>query len=264
MSNDSIRWEQDADGVVLLTLDAPAASANTMDQAFAESLERTLDRLENERDTVSGVVIASAKKTFFAGADLNVLIAVTPDSLDEFGAFLTGIKGNLRRLERLGKPVVAVINGAALGGGFEIALAANHRIVLDSPKAIVGFPEVQLGLLPGAGGVTRTVRMLGILPALMGCLLQGQRLRPAQAKELGVVDEIVATPEELLPAAKAWIAANPEVQKPWDADPKYRIPGGTPAQASFAANLPAFPANLRKQIKGATSSTSSAARSPRT
>jgi 3-hydroxyacyl-CoA dehydrogenase/enoyl-CoA hydratase/3-hydroxybutyryl-CoA epimerase len=251
MSSDSIRWSQDADGVVVLTLDAPGASANTMDQAFAESLQATLDRLENERDSISGVVIASAKKTFFAGADLNVVIAVTPESLDEFGAFLAQIKANLRRLELLGKPVVAVINGAALGGGFEIALAANHRIVVDSPRAIVGFPEVQLGLLPGAGGVTRTVRMLGILQALMGCLLQGQRLRPAQAKELGVVDEIVAAADDLLPAAKAWIKANPEVQKPWDADPKYRIPGGTPAQASFAANLPAFPANLRKQTKGA-------------
>jgi 3-hydroxyacyl-CoA dehydrogenase/enoyl-CoA hydratase/3-hydroxybutyryl-CoA epimerase len=249
--SDSIRWEQDSGGVVVLTLDAPGASANTMDQAFAEALEATLDRLETEQDGITGVIIASAKKTFFAGADLNVVIAVTPESLGEFGAFLTQIKANLRRLELLGKPVVAVINGAALGGGFEIALAANHRIVVDTPKAIVGFPEVQLGLLPGAGGVTRTVRMLGILPALMGCLLQGQRLRPAQAKELGVVDEIVASPDELLPAARAWITANPAVQKPWDADPKYRIPGGTPAQASFAANLPAFPANLRKQTKGA-------------
>lgn len=250
-NNESIRWEQDADGVVILTLDEPNSSANTMNATFADALKQTVDRLEQEKDAIKGVVLASAKKTFFAGADLNELIKVTPETLDEFAAWLRGIKAQLRRLEQLGKPVVAVINGAALGGGLEIALAAHHRIVVDDPKAIVGFPEVQLGLLPGAGGITRSVRMLGILQALMGSLLQAQRLRPAQAKELGMVDEIVATRDELLPAAKRWIEQNPEAQQPWDADPKYRIPGGTPAQASFAANLPAFPANLRKQTKGA-------------
>ena len=124
-------------------------------------------------------------------------------------------------------------------------------MLVDDPKAVVGFPEVTLGLLPGAGGVVRSVRLLGIVQALMGCLLQGQRLRPEAAKELGLVDEVVATREDLIPAARAWIAANPEAQQPWDADKKYRIPGGTPSTPSFAANLPAFPANLRKQLKGA-------------
>src|SRR5207248_607284 len=152
--------------------------------------------------------------------------------------------------ETLGKPVVAAINGAALGGGFEIALAAHHRVVVDDPGAVVGFPEVQLGLLPGGGGVVRTVRMLGIVDALMQLLLQGQRLRPAQAKELGVVDEIVASGEELIPAAKKWIAENPEAHQPWD-EKGYKIPGGTPSTPSLAMNLPAFPANLRKQLKGA-------------
>jgi 3-hydroxyacyl-CoA dehydrogenase / enoyl-CoA hydratase / 3-hydroxybutyryl-CoA epimerase len=114
----------------------------------------------------------------------------------------------------------------------------------------VGFPEVQLGLLPGAGGVIRTVRMLGIADALLQLLMQGQRLRPAQAEELGVVDEIVATPEELVPAAKTWIKANPEAQQPWDVK-GYKIPGGTPSNPKLAQNLPAFPANLRKQLKGA-------------
>src|SRR5205807_9802014 len=94
------------------------------------------------------------------------------------------IKRQLRRLETLGKPVVAAINGAALGGGLEIALACHHRVVVDDPKAVLGFPEVQLGLLPGAGGVTRTVRMLGIVDALMQLLLQGQRLRPQKALEI--------------------------------------------------------------------------------
>ena len=174
-----------------------------------------------------------------------------PDQAAEFAAGVRGNKALLRRLETLGRPIVAAINGAALGGGLEICLACHHRIVVDDPKAVVGFPEVQLGLLPGAGGVVRTVRMLGIVQALMGCLLQGQRLRPAQAKELGLVDEIVAEPGDLIPAAKRWIEAHPDAQQPWDADKKYKIPGGTPSTPALAQNLPAFPANLRKQLKGA-------------
>ncbi len=118
----------------------------------------------------------------------------------------------------------------------------------------MGFPEVQLGLLPGAGGVVRTVRMLGIADALLKLLMQGQRLRPAQALETGILDEVVATPEELVPAAKAWVkqrAAQEEpVAQPWDVK-GYKIPGGAPSNPKLAQNLPAFPANLRKQLKGA-------------
>ncbi len=124
-------------------------------------------------------------------------------------------------------------------------------MIVDDSKAVVGFPEVTLGILPGAGGVTRTVRMIGITNALMQALLQGQRHRPAKAKELGLVDEVVPTVDDLIPAAKKWIKENPEAQQPWDADKRYKIPGGTPSTPSFAMNLPAFPANLAKQLKGA-------------
>jgi 3-hydroxyacyl-CoA dehydrogenase/enoyl-CoA hydratase/3-hydroxybutyryl-CoA epimerase len=246
----TIRWEQDEDGIVTLTLDDPEQSANTMNAAYGQSIRAALDRLEAEKDAITGVVITSAKKTFFAGGDLNDLKKVTPENAHEFADMVREGKAVLRRLETLGVPVVAAINGAALGGGFEITLACHHRIVVDDSKAVVGFPEVQLGLLPGAGGVIRTVRMLGIANALLQLLMQGQRLRPAQAKELGVVDEIVSTREELVPAAKAWIKANPEAQQPWDVK-GYKIPGGTPSNPQLAQNLPAFPANLRKQLKGA-------------
>src|SRR4051812_24830865 len=246
----TIRWEQDADGIVTLTLDDPNQSANTMNADYAESIRATVDRLEAEKDSIAGVVITSAKKTFFAGGDLNDLIRVTPDNADEFGAAVRDGKAVLRRLETLGKPVVAAINGAALGGGFEITLACHHRVIVDDPKAVVGFPEVQLGLLPGAGGVVRSVRMLGIVDALMQLLLQGQRLKPAKAAELGVVDEVVGSVDELVPAAKAWIKANPEATQPWDVK-GHKIPGGTPTNPKLAQNLPAFPANLRKQLKGA-------------
>jgi 3-hydroxyacyl-CoA dehydrogenase/enoyl-CoA hydratase/3-hydroxybutyryl-CoA epimerase len=247
----TIRWEEEPDGIVILTLDDPNQSANTMDADYIQSMQATVDRLHAEREEITGVIITSAKKTFFAGGDLNDLRLVTAETAAEFAVGIRGIKAQLRALETLGKPVVAAINGAALGGGLEIALATHHRIIVDDPRAVVGFPEVTLGLLPGAGGVVRSVRMLGIAQALMGCLLQGQRLRPAQAKELGLVDEVVATQAELIPAAMRWIAANPEAQQPWDADKRYKIPGGTPSTPAFAANLPAFPANLRKQIKGA-------------
>ena len=248
----TIRWEKDADGVVLLTLDDPNQSANTMNAAYAASMGATVERLEAEREQITGVILTSAKKTFFAGGDLNDLRRVTKANAQEFAEGLREIKSQLRRLETLGKPVVAAINGAALGGGLEIALATHHRIALDSPSVQLGFPEVQLGLLPGGGGVVRTVRMLGIVEALMQLLMQGQRLRPGKAKQLGIVDELVQTPEELIPAARAWIAskAGEEVTQPWDVK-GYKLPGGTPSNPKLAANLPAFPANLRKQIKGA-------------
>jgi 3-hydroxyacyl-CoA dehydrogenase/enoyl-CoA hydratase/3-hydroxybutyryl-CoA epimerase len=248
--NDTIRWDRGDDGIVVLTLDDPGQSANTMNEAYVRSMERTLERLEAEKEDIAGVVVTSAKSTFFAGGDLNDLVKVTPEQAAEFAEGIRLIKSQLRRLETLGKPVVAAINGAALGGGLEICLATHHRIAVDDPKVQLGFPEVQLGLLPGAGGVVRSVRMLGIVDALMQLLLQGKRLRPAKAKELGIVDELVATREELVPAAKAWIAANPDAVQPWDVA-GHKIPGGTPSNPKLAANLPAFPSNLRKQIKGA-------------
>jgi 3-hydroxyacyl-CoA dehydrogenase / enoyl-CoA hydratase / 3-hydroxybutyryl-CoA epimerase len=246
----TIRWEQGEDKIVVLTMDDPNQSANTMNAAYAESMGATLDRLEAEKEGIAGVIVTSAKKTFFAGGDLNLLKRASPENAPELAEMVRAGKAQLRRLETLGKPVVAAINGAALGGGLEIALATHHRIAVDDSKVQMGFPEVQLGLLPGAGGVVRSVRMLGIVNALMQLLMQGQRLRPAKARELGILDEIVSTRDDLIPAAKAWIAANPEAQQPWDVK-GYKIPGGTPSNPSLAQNLPAFPANLRKQLKGA-------------
>jgi len=187
MSSESttIRWDRDEDGIVVLILDDPNQSANTMNAAYKASMSATVDRLEAEKDEITGVVITSAKKTFFAGGDLNDLKLATKEQSAEIGDGIRDIKRQLRRLETLGKPVVAAINGAALGGGLEICLACHHRIAIDDPKVQLGFPEVQLGLLPGAGGVVRTVRMLGIVDALMQLLLQGQRHRPAKAMELG-------------------------------------------------------------------------------
>src|SRR3954463_4715609 len=250
MQATTIRYERGDDGIVVLTLDDPNQSANTMNAAYAASMTATVERVEAEKDEIKGVVITSAKKTFFAGGDLNDLKRARKEDAPQVAEMVRELKAQLRRLETLGKPVVAAINGAALGGGLEIALATHHRVIVDDAKAGLGFPQVQLGLLPGGGGVTRSVRMFGIANALLQLLLQGQRHRPDKALEMGLVDEVVPTREDLIPAAKKWIAENPEAVQPWDVK-GYKIPGGTPSNPSFAANLPAFPANLRKQIKGA-------------
>ncbi|MBC7297788.1 MAG: enoyl-CoA hydratase/isomerase family protein, partial [Demequina sp.] len=155
----------------------------------------------------------------------------------------------LRRLEKLGVPVVAALNGAALGGGLELALATHHRIAVRG-RGVFGLPEVGLGLLPGVGGIVRTVRLLGIRTALDKILLSGARLGPDAAHELGIVDEVVASVEDLIPAAKAWIAEHPDAKQPWDTD-GFVIPGGTPASPELGAHLPSLSANLRKKLRGA-------------
>ncbi|MDF2447460.1 MAG: fatty oxidation complex subunit alpha [Moraxellaceae bacterium] len=250
MTQSAIRWEKDADNIVTLTLDDPTQSANTMNALYQKSMGETIARLQAEKASIAGVIITSGKKTFFAGGDLDLLMQVGPEHAEEFQAGLNELNGQLRALETLGKPVVACLNGTALGGGLEIALACHRRIALNNPKAEFGLPEVMLGLLPGGGGVTRTVRMIGIQNALMNVLLQGQRMKPAKAQSTGLIDELVDTPDEMFAKAREWIKANPTAQQPWDKS-GYKIPGGTPTTPAFAANLPAFPANLRKQLKGA-------------
>ncbi|WP_243060555.1 3-hydroxyacyl-CoA dehydrogenase NAD-binding domain-containing protein [Nocardioides sp. SR21] len=247
----AVRYDRDADGIVTLTLDDPTASANTMNDLYIEAMAACVQRLYDEVDDVTGVVVASAKKTFFAGGNLKNMVQAT--KADAASVFELGetVKASLRRLELYPRPVVSAINGAALGGGFEICLATNHRIAVDDRSVKIGLPESTLGLLPGGGGVTRIVRLLGLQAGLMDVLLTGTQFNPAAAKEKGLVDELVATREELVPAAKAWIKANPEEsQNPWD-KPGYKMPGGSPTSPALAGFLPAFPALLRKQTKGA-------------
>ena len=250
MTENMIRWEQDSDGIVTLTMDDPNQGANTMNQTFQDSFRETVAKLVAEKDTISGVVLTSGKKTFFAGGDLDLLIQAQPEDAARIAHEVNAMKADLRQLETLGKPVVAAINGAALGGGLEIALACHHRVALDVKGSEIGLPEVTLGLLPGGGGVARTVRMFGLAKALMDILLQGNRRKPAAALEVGLVGELVSDPEALIAAAKGWIKANPEATQAWDVK-GYKLPGGAPSNPKLAAMLPAFPANLRKQLKGA-------------
>jgi 3-hydroxyacyl-CoA dehydrogenase / enoyl-CoA hydratase / 3-hydroxybutyryl-CoA epimerase len=217
------KYEKDADGVVTITMDMQGQSANTMNAAYLPAMNGVIQKLQAEQD-LRGVVFASAKKTFFAGGDLNDLLRVERADEATF-AMVERNKAPFRALEKLPVPVVAAINGAALGGGFELCLACNHRIVVDAPHAVVGVPEVTLGLLPGAGGVVRLTALIGLEKALP-LLLEGKQLRPAEALKQGLVDEIVSTVAELVPAAKAWIKAHPGAHaQPWD-QKGFEYPGG--------------------------------------
>ncbi|GAB2904906.1 enoyl-CoA hydratase-related protein [Streptomyces mayteni] len=247
-----IRWEQNADGIVTLLLDAPGRSANTADAAFTAALAEAVDRLERERDGagLTGVVVTSAKRTFLAGADLRELSTVTRERAADLLAANLAVKRTLRRLETLGRPVVAALNGTALGGGYELALACHHRIALDTPESRIGLPEVTLGLLPGGGGVTRTVRLLGLAGALPDVLLAGRRHTARAALAAGLVDELADTSEELLAQARAFVRANPDARQPWDTK-GHRIPGGLPGDRALAPQLIAFPAQLEQRLGGA-------------
>ena len=251
----AVRYERDDEGIVVLTLDDPTASANTMNELYQRSMHAAVDRLYDEVDGVTGVVVASAKKTFFAGGNLTLMMQATPDDAASVFAGIEAMKHDLRRLEKLPRPVVAAINGAALGGGFEIALACNHRIVVDDPAAVVGLPEATLGLLPGVRrrhpgdpDVRHPVRADG--RAAAGSALQARRC----AVPRRLVDDVVASREELVPAAKAWVLEHRDdvdaATNPWDRE-GYKMPGGTPQSPKLAAFLPAFPALLRQQTKGA-------------
>ncbi len=217
-------YEKDADGIVTLTFDDPDSKVNVMNSNFLDGLGRALDRLEADIDNVTGLIITSGKDTFFAGGDLEEIAQVDQDSVEAYYNKVLHVKSLLRRIERLGKPAVAAINGAALGGGYEICQACHRRVALDDAKVSIGLPEVTLGLLPGGGGVVRLVRMLGLKKALP-LLLEGTRVRVGDALDTGLVDELAADRHDMLAKAKAWIQANPKAIQPWD-QRGFEYPGG--------------------------------------
>jgi 3-hydroxyacyl-CoA dehydrogenase/enoyl-CoA hydratase/3-hydroxybutyryl-CoA epimerase len=251
MANDpaaGIRYDLDDRGIVLLTMDMPGRSANVINAEFGAYLSATLERLRADHGAgrLKGVILTRAKKTFMAGGDLEHLYAMT-DPADAFG-LAERFKEGLRALETLGVPVVAAIGGAALGGGYELALACHHRVALDDRSVKIGLPEVTLGLLPGGGGVTRLVRLLG-LEASAPFLMQGKQVLAAAALKAGLVDELAPDREALLAQARAWIASGPEPSQPWDRR-GYRLPGGDPRNPKLLQRLPAMPALLAKDTFG--------------
>ena len=231
-----IRLEKDADGIVELIFDQAGKSVNVMGDEYAEAMPKALDELEAQKDSITGVYIRSGKPgQFFAGGDITQMMEMdlNPDDAERQRMFngIVAAKAPLRRLEALGVPIVVGINGAALGGGYEIALACHHRIALDDNSVQVGLPEAMLGLMPGAGGVVRLVRLLGMQEALT-LISQGKRLKADKALEKGLVHELAASEEEMATKAGAWIKANPQAVQPWE-EPGYSIPGrGPPAPAT--------------------------------
>ena len=258
----SVKYEKDNNNIAHLILDKENASANLMDLAFADDFTQATKQLA--KDDVDGVIIRSTKSTFFAGGDINMLFKTTKDDAETVFALCESLKSSMRRIEICGKPVVACIAGAAMGGGWEIALSAHHRIALankeSSKKIRMGLPEVTLGLLPGAGGVTRMVRLLGIQTA-MPYLLQGKPFTPEQGIKNGLIHALVDSELALIEQATKFIKDNTKRvespadlvaainAQPWDIK-GYKIPGGEPRDKKISMSLPITPAIIRRSTKG--------------
>ena len=243
----TIRYEL-ADGIATLTLDEPGSPVNTMCLQWQEDLTAAVQQVLQDRESIRGIVLASAKGTFFAGADLKHTMRLAPADAPSVFREIEQVKKNFRTLETLGKPVVACLNGSALGGGWEVALAAHHRVAVDNPKIQFGLPEITLGLIPGASGITKMTRLLGLMGA-QPYVLESRLFGPREALELGLVHELVPDASALRTAALAWIAANPQAQQPWDAK-DYRMPGGTPSNPKIAGMLAVAPAVLKQKTRG--------------
>lgn len=239
-------YTKDQDGIVTITMDMQGRSANVINEEFGILFTETLSKLEAEKSDITGVILTSAKSTFFAGADIDNLYKQTDAKL--IFDMCEGLKAQFRRLETFGKPVVAALNGAALGGGLELALACHYRIALNNPKAVFGLPEVGLGLLPGGGGIIRLTRMIGLQPALP-FLTEGKKLKVKEALSNGFINEIAQTPEEMMEKAKTWIKANPKAINPWD-DKAFRFPGGDARNPKVASMIPIVPAMTKKKTYG--------------
>ncbi len=231
--NNTIQYTVDSDGIATLLIDIPGKSMNVLSDKIVLELSACIDKVAAD-DDVKGAVIASGKAAFIAGADLTELVTayargVTPEQGYQWSATLSGV---FRKMETCGKPFAVAINGLALGGGFELCLACHYRVLADNPKAVLGLPEVSIGLLPGAGGTQRLPRLVGTEKALP-VILQGKKLKPKQALEMGVVHEI-APADELLQRAKDWLLGNPDPVAPWDAK-GFRMPGGAGANTPKTA-----------------------------
>ena len=251
-----IKLKKGTDGIVELIFDQPNEKVNKMGDEYITAMQKAVGELVAMKDKIVGVYVRSGKDTFFGGGDLNMLLEM-PTKMDEKEATFkfNGImeaKKPLRLLETLGVPVVVGINGAALGGGYEIALACHHRIAIDRADVKMGLPEAQLGLMPGAGGVVRMVRKFGCQNAIT-LISQGMQYAGAKALEKGFCDELATDEADMHKKAKAWILANAGAKQPWD-QPGYKIPGGSPADKDPDQGLMGLlyfgPVNVMNSTKG--------------
>lgn len=219
----SVGWSWDADGVVTVVLNDPGRTANMLNRRHYEGLAVCLDDLSAQPDRLRGVVLTSAKRSFIAGPEFEPG-EITPEEAAATYDLLVPLRDQARRLETLGRPVAAALNGSALGGGFELALACHHRVGSADPSVIWSLAETGMGIMPGGGGVVRVTRMTGITPTVLDIIGPGAVFHPAQALAAGLVDEIA---DDVVAAARAWVLAQPPgvfIQR-WER-PGYQIPGG--------------------------------------
>ncbi len=241
-----------ADGIATITFDEPGSPVNTMCSQWQADLTEVTAHVVKDKEAIKGIILASNKTTFFAGADLKGTMRLQPSDAPSVFQGIEQTKKSFRTLETLGKPVVACINGAALGGGWEVALVGHHRIAIDDKKIQLGLPEITLGLIPGATGITKMTRLLGLMAA-QPYILESKLFTPAEGHALGLIHALVApganAAAEMREKALAWIAATPTSQQPWD-DKAYKMPGGTPSNPKIAGALVVAPAMLKKTSRG--------------
>jgi 3-hydroxyacyl-CoA dehydrogenase / enoyl-CoA hydratase / 3-hydroxybutyryl-CoA epimerase len=230
----NFRFETDSDGIALVTWDMPGRSMNVLTAEVIEELSAIVENIASDA-AIKGAVVTSGKDGFSGGADLTMLqgmgreYARLAKSEGEEAAmkFFFDRSRQLslvyRRLETCGKPFAAAINGACMGGAFELALACHYRIASDGEKTRLGLPEIKVGLFPGAGGTQRVSRLMQTADALQ-MLFKGEQLRPAAAKAMGLIHD-VAPLGEIVQRARDWAKANPNAKAPWD-DPKFKLPSG--------------------------------------
>ncbi|MBW1692563.1 MAG: enoyl-CoA hydratase/isomerase family protein [Deltaproteobacteria bacterium] len=241
----TIRYKKDDKNIVVLSMDMENRSQNVINEALQDALKNVSARLFSD-DDLAGIIITSEKKDFVAGADIDKLFQATDPK--EMLEWLEDFKAVLRKLETLGKPLVAAINGSALGGGYEITLACHYRIAVNNPKTKIGLPEVKLGVFPGGGATQRLPRMIGIQNALP-ILLEGKNFNPESALKLGMIDELADDLPDMMAKAKKWILAHPESKQPWD-QPAFKWPGGDNHDPDIAQLWAVVPAMLNQKTRG--------------
>ena len=238
-------YNLDRDNIVTITMDMKGKSVNVINKEFLDSFQEAINKLQNEKN-LKGVILTSAKKTFIAGGDIEMLYKIFDP--EEAFKMSESSKKVMLEFETLGVPIAAAINGTALGGGMEVALTCHFRVSLKDTNIKFGFPEVTLGLLPGGGGVTRLVRLIGLEKALQ-FLLEGNQINPDKAKEEGLIHDIASDLEGLLKKSREWILKNPESKQPWHKKGA-NIPGGNPQSPSLVQKLIMAPILLLKKTWG--------------
>src|SRR6266567_1078492 len=253
----NFKLDVDVDGIALVTWDMPGKSMNVIDLDVMTELDAIVTKVSSDA-AIKGAVVTSGKDTFGGGADLTMLEKQRADyeaTLKAKGeeaaaamVFETSRKLSLvfRKLETSGKPWVAALNGTAMGGCFELALACHQRIAADNPKTRLGLPEIKVGLFPGAGGTQRVPRMMATADALQ-FLLKGDQLRLDRAKTMKLVDNIVPA-ADLISAAKTWIKTSPKSKQPWDVD-GFKLPAGPVWSKMGMMTFPAANALYRKETQ---------------